>query len=196
MKSKQALSGEEYSQLEQDALCLLVDYGFIEFPIDVFKLAKQAFNVEFIKYSSLDKEVLEKVKGYEATKDGFTVFHKYSNGTTKYSIYYQDSMNDYRQRYTIGHEIKHILYNEEEPSEKEETAAEYFSKVLIAPKCIVIKENLKTVEDIVNRFELSYEASHNHLKGINHRRYTFGDSLFEYEVDFINDIKEIKKKKG
>lgn len=194
MKNKYVLTGEEYTQLEKDALDLLIDYGFIDFPIDVFKLAKVAFDVEFIKYSSLKREVLNKIKSYDSTKDGFTIFHHYSDKTIRYSIYYEDSVNVYRQRYTIGHEIKHILYTEEEPTEKEEIAAEYFSKVLIAPKCKIIKKGYKRVETIVEKFGLSYEASTNHLKGINNRRNSYGNSLFDFELDYFKRVKEIKKK--
>lgn len=45
MNNKYSLTGEEYTQLEKDAQALLIDYSFVEFPIDVFALVKQAYNV-------------------------------------------------------------------------------------------------------------------------------------------------------
>jgi len=187
------LTGEDYAQLEKDALNLLTDYGFVNFPIDVFELAKKAFNAKLVKYSSLNKKELIKIKGYDATKDGFTVVEHMSNNSKRYIIYYDDYCNIYRQRYTIGHEIKHIYYDEEDTLKKEEDGAEYFSKVLIAPKCLIIINKMNEVEKIVEKFGLSYEASTNYLKGINNRRAAYGNFLFEFEREFLNDLKEIIK---
>ena len=192
MSNKYSLTGEEYTQLEKDAISLLIDYGFVNFPIDVFELAKKAFGAQLVKYSSLKKKKLVKIKGYDATKDGFTVVEHMSDRSKKYIIYYDDKSNIYRQRYTIGHEIKHIFYGEEDRTKKEEDGAEYFSKVLIAPKCLIIKNKIRNIEEIVEKYELSYEAAAYHLKGINNRRLCYGDALFDYEQDFINDINIIK----
>ena len=195
MINKYTLTGEEYTQLEKDALTLLIDYGFVEFPIDPFKLAKVAYDVEFVKYSSIGKKILKKIREYDATEDGFTVTHHMSDGSIRYSIYYDDSKNIYRQRYTIGHEIKHIFYGEEDTIKKDEDAAEYFSKVLLAPKCLIIINKIRTKEEIVEKFGLSHEAAQNHLRGINNRIASFGEELFDYEKEFLKDMKTILKKK-
>lgn len=191
MSTRYSLSGEEYTQLEKDALNLLIDYGFVNFPIDVFELAKKAFDAQLVKYSSLKKKKLVSIKGFDTTKDGFTIVEFMSDKSKRYIIYYDDKCNIYRQRYTIGHEIKHILYGEENTTKKEEDGAEYFSKVLIAPKCLIIKNKIRGVEEIVEKYELSYEAATYHLKGINNRRFSYGEALFDYEQDFLNDMKVI-----
>lgn len=56
MSKKYSLTGEEYTQLEKDAQTLLIDYGFVDFPIDIFALAKKAFKAEIVKYSSLSRK--------------------------------------------------------------------------------------------------------------------------------------------
>lgn len=43
-----------------------------------------------------------------------------------------------RQRCTIAHEIKHVVYREDNPTEKEETLANHFARVLLAPSCLVM----------------------------------------------------------
>lgn len=195
MSKKYSLTGEEYTQLEKDAQTLLIDYGFVDFPIDIFALAKKAFKAEIVKYSSLSRKKLAQIKEYEPLNDGFTIFHKMSDGTKRYTIYYNDKCNEYRQRYTIGHELKHIFYDEELTKQKDEDGAEYFSKVLLAPKCLVIKKKIKTPEEMVEHFGLSLDASRNHLKGISNRLRVFGCDLFAYEKQFMDDIEKIKKTK-
>lgn len=190
------LSGYEYTQLEKDALNLLVDYGFIEFPIDSFELASKAFNAKIVKYSSLSKEKLAAIKkSGEVLEDGFTIFEHLSNGNINYIIYYNDNRCENRQRYTISHEMKHILYGEEFPNAKDEEGAEYFAKVLIAPKCLVILKKIKRPEDIVKHFKLSHESSIYHMDGIKNRIAAFGEELFEFEIEFLNHCKEIKNSK-
>lgn len=69
----------DYQKFERDALSLLEDYGFVEFPIDVFVLAKKAFNAKFIKFSSLSQEDIEKLKNEYNISDGFTFIDYDSN---------------------------------------------------------------------------------------------------------------------
>lgn len=51
---------------------------------------------------------------------------------------------------------------------------------------------INTPEAMVEHFGLSLDASRNHLKGIKNRIRAFGDDLFAYEKDFIDDIEEVK----
>ena len=85
MKNKYTLTGDEYTQLEKDAQALLIDYGFVEFSIDIFALAQQAYKADIVKYSSLSRKKLAKIKEHEPLNDGFTVFHKMSDGTKRYT---------------------------------------------------------------------------------------------------------------
>ena len=188
------LTGDEYTRLEKDALNLLIDYGFIKFPINVFELARKAFNAKIIKYSTLKDEQMDLIKRCgEVLDDGFTIFEHLSDGSINYIIYYNDSKKESRQRYTICHEMKHILYGEECPSEKDEEGAEYFAKVLIAPKCLVILKGINSPEGIVEHFNLSYESSIYHMAGIKNRVTAYGKELFEFEIDFLKRCKSIKK---
>ena len=181
----------DYQKFERDALSLLEDYGFVEFPIDVFALAKKAFNVKFIKFSSLSQEDIEKLKNEYNISDGFTFIDYDSNERI---IYYDDKVTYARQRFTIAHEIKHLFYNERISSEKCEKEADYFAKCLLASKCLIIKYNMKSENEIATNFELSLEASEYHLRGINNRRKRYGCLLETYEKEFLANNKVILKK--
>lgn len=188
------LTNKEYDQIETDALSLIMDYSNeCCFPLDIIEFVKKAFSVEVIKYSSLSKKEYEKIKENKCCENGFTVFEKMSNETYRYKIFYNDKHNIYKQRYTIAHELKHIFYNEKNPNEHDEEGAEYFAKVLLAPKCLIINKRINTVEEIIQYFGLSKEASENHIKGINNRINSYGYQLFDYEKEFIGTMDEIRK---
>lgn len=184
------LSPETYNSLEKIAMTFLLDYSFIEFPVDVFKLAEVSFHVKFIRYSELDKEKREKILAVPELEDSFTVFEHWSDGRTTYLIYYNDSKTYYRQRFSIGHEIKHIIFGEEEPTLEDEEGADYFSKSLIAPKCLVIKNDVSSPEEITAKFELSPEPSNYLFKTIQNRIDKYGKELFDYEAKFIEEIEK------
>ena len=82
------LDAERYISAEKKALELLIDYEYIEFPLDVFEFAKKVFRAEIIKYSSLPKEKLIELNKFKELDDSFTVFEHISDGTIHYKIYY------------------------------------------------------------------------------------------------------------
>ncbi len=185
------LSPDTYNSLEKIAMSFLLDYSFIKFPIDVFKLAEVSFHVKFVKYSELSEEKREKILAIPELEDSFTVFEHLSDGRTTYIIYYNDSKTYYRQRFSIGHELKHILFDEEEPTAENEEEADYFSKSLIAPKCLIILDNINSREEIVEKYELGPEPSRYLFNSIQRRIDKYGRELFDFEAKFIEEIEKI-----
>ncbi len=188
---------DKYIAIEKKALNLLIDYSYIDFPVDVFDFAKSVFNADIIKYSSISSEKLLKLSRFGALDDSFTVFEHMSDGTIHYKIYFNDKKPYYRQRFSIGHEIKHIVYGEENPSDEEEDLAEYFSKVFIAPKCMVILSDVYSAREITEKFELGPEPAGYLFNTIQKRIEKYGREMFEYESEFLkfrNEIIELRKK--
>lgn len=181
-------SGKDYRKVDEMALRLRIDYGHLDKCLDVFKLARQ-LNMVLIKYSSLTQEQLEKVEGYDELKDGFTVIKK-KNGEYKFYTYYNDNKGDARIRLTIGHEIKHVVFVEEKPTDKDEDLANHFARYILAPTCLVmpyVKRDL-TVMEIVSDFDISLEAAENAYNNAINRIAAGKTKLEDYEVEFINEF--------
>ena len=189
------ITGEHYAEMDKLALSFLIDYNLYEFPLDVFKIAKEILHAELIKYSSLDPLQLEYIKSKEALKKGFTITERLDNGDKRYKIFYNDESNIYFQRFTIGHEIKHILLGEESFSNDAEILADYFSKALQAPKCLVISFEIYTQEECIDMFSLGYESSGYWISGIKNRISKYGKDLFDYERNYMTLYNEFKKNK-
>lgn len=179
-------NGKDYQEVDEMALRLRMDYSHFENKLDVFKLAKQ-LNIVLTEYSSLTPDQLEDITVYEELKDGFTVIEK-TNGKYEFKTYYNDSIGEARIRLTIAHEIKHIVYLEFSPSEKDEDLANHFARYILAPTCLVmpyIQDH--TQIDMINEFGISYEAACNAYKAAENRILSNKADLEDYENEFIAD---------
>lgn len=181
-------NGKDYQIVDEMALRLRIDYSHFEKRLDVFKLAKQ-LNMILIKYSSLNEEQLKVIKSNEELKDGFTIFKK-ENGEYKFYTFYNDSIGDARTRLTIAHEIKHVVFLEENPTEKEEDLANHFARYILAPSCLIMPyigyfSPMKLVYD----FDISYEAAYNAYSSTENRITCNKNKLSLFEEEFIASFK-------
>jgi hypothetical protein len=180
-------SGKDYQEVDEMALRLRIDYCHFEKRLDVFGLAKQ-LNIILIKYSSLNKEQLEILMSKEELKDGFTIFKK-KNGEYEFYTFYNDSIGDARIRMTIAHEIKHVVFLEENPTEKQENLADHFARYILAPTCLVMPYiNKCQIMELVYDFDISYEAACNAYKAANNRILGNKSDLEDFEKEFIAEF--------
>lgn len=181
----------DYPKLDNDAINLRIDYGFFEYNIDVFKLA-QLIGITLIPYSSLPKDKYSVIKATRDLNDGFTVM-RYKNGEWDFLTYYNDNVPLVRQRFTVAHEIKHVLYHEENPTEKDEDLADHFARALLAPSCLVmfLMENHNVLE-LCDFFNTSVPATENAVKAAKERVKWKGKKLNQYEAEYIDYMKSNK----
>ena len=96
------LTHRDYDRIERAIVDLYAELNIRELPIDPFSIAKQK-GYEVIPYSKIPEEARNILRKTE--KSG-------TSGRTKkgvFRIFYDDSHCEYRQRFTIMHEIGHIL---------------------------------------------------------------------------------------
>ncbi len=184
----------KYNDMVCLAQAVLLDYGFYKFPIDVFGLASK-IGMRLIPYSALSFDRYERLSAMKGTEKGITITRIHHDGTIKYDTYYNDvDMNVAACRFTIAHEIKHIvsgdcLKNEDDLTELDEQLADYFAKCLLAPQSIIIAEQLQAPEEYIEEFGLSYQAASIWFDAVEKRKYRFGDEyLFDYEKEFLKEI--------
>lgn len=181
----------DYPKLDEDAINLRIDYGFFEYGIDVFELARY-IGMTLIPYSSLSEEKRSAIKATNDLNDGFTVM-RHSDGGWDFLTYYNDNLPLVRQRFTIAHEIKHVFYREENSTEKDEALADHFARELLAPSCLVmfLMEN-HSVSELCNFFNISVQATQNAVKSAKSRVKGKGKQLNQYEAEYIDYMKSNK----
>lgn len=113
-------------------------------PIDIFKLAsRMGFEVKFatdlISKSEIKREAYFEYLG-EKEVFGFTV---YDTKRSKFVIYIDDvSAKTNKQRFSLAHEIGHIVLGHKTDSKDNEIEADYFAGYLLCPDCIGIAKPL------------------------------------------------------
>lgn len=170
-------TGEDYDNMAKLAQSILLDYGFYTFPIDGNALACK-IGMRLIPYSSLSVKQMECLLQKTGTEKGITVSRQHQ-GKISYDTYYNDEFSEAACRFTIAHEIKHIvagdcIKNEADLSECDEVLADYFAKCLLAPQAIIIKDEIEFPEEHMNYFGLSRQAALIWSNAVKNRRNKFG----------------------
>ena len=117
----------------------------------------------------------------------FTVKKQTSRYDCKYYTAYDDE--DYsinRQRFSLAHEIKHIIYDECDFDEFQERYAEHFARALLLHPAIVICLKNLDVNLISKQFGISKPSVEFAIKGIQRRKEYYGNKLFDNEKEFIS----------
>ncbi len=180
-------SRNEYDHIDEIALRLRIDYGFLNSYLDVFDLAKQ-MNVSIVKYSSLNEEQMRYLSRNDELGDGFTIMREKENNYD-FRIFYNDLADSCRIRFTIAHEIKHIVFIERNPTPDQEKMADHFARILLAPTCMVLRAARFNCYSISKEFGLSFEAACNAYSSAKNRIMFFGESfLTNYEREFIKHV--------
>ena len=189
------ISGEKYDEMDKLALEVLLDYGAVTFPLDIAGLAKK-IGINLIPYSSLSSQKIQKLVEKNSTYKGVTCPRRDSNGSLKFDTFYNDiDIMPLAQRFTIAHEIKHVVCGDcfkKTLTEEDEVLAEYFARSLLAPQCMVIYQNEKDRNGISKHYEISLPSAENCYNAVENRKIKFGvDFLFQFEKDFIEERNKI-----
>lgn len=157
----------------------------LTYPIDPFILCEKMGYV-LVKYSDLSPEVIEKYKN--KNKNGFKI--EDSDGTI-YIIY--NDIKDIRIiKFTILHEIGHIVLGHLEESELAETQANFFAGFLLAPPVIIIYLNIcDDINKISKVFGITYSCADSSNNRANSRKKYGPDYLEDYEQIFMDLAKGV-----
>ena len=139
------LQNDRYEFIKAKVVNMFKKYNINSIPVDCFEICKKMF-IEVKPYSKLGAIGLE--KAMSVSSDGFCMMHPMRICSIKvdsWYIFYNDSMLKERIRFTIMHEIGHIVLDHSEHSELAEAEANFFAKYALAPPHLFIKYRLMTM---------------------------------------------------
>lgn len=128
-----------YEEIKEKVSKLVKKYNIQSIPVNVFLLAKK-LGIRLVKFSDLTKYEIKRLADFGVSEDmaGFYALVE-KQGKTEAYIYYNDKLELGRIRFTILHEIGHIILGHLEQSDLAEAEANFFAKYLIAPPMLVDK---------------------------------------------------------
>lgn len=143
------LSDSRYEEIKQTIADFLEDYNVSKLPVDVFDLAEK-LGIRIVRAT----ELIKKNKGQIDENFIFTLpnsFLHVDNQAQKIIIYLDDvGTKRNRQRFSIAHEILHIILEHTEQTPRNESEANFGAIYLLAPTSLVlIPESLNYLDDFV-----------------------------------------------
>lgn len=148
------LSDERCEEIKQEVVNLFKRYSINCVPISGFEIASK-MGIKVIPYSSKTDEARELC--FKESEDGFSI-----RRGDKWYIFYNDDkqFGSGRINNTTLHEIGHIVLDHTEDSELAEKEVKFFAKYALVPPVLVHKLKLTTPEEILETFDVSYEAAY------------------------------------
>ena len=155
---KKLLKGKEYDRIEEIANDMIEDLDLKLFPVNCFEVAF-LLGIEIKKYSEIpdaDREFIISKCEY-----GFTI-----RKGGKYFIYYNDTLDRNRIKFTIWHEIAHIQLGHLEsdcakPYALLEEEANHFAAYVMAPLAFIHNLGLSAPWEIADVCEISFDCACN-----------------------------------
>ena len=154
---------------------ILINHNITELPIKVSGICK-SMGIHIIKYG-IGRNGIDNFDEYANKTDGFT----YKN-----IIFYNDQCSIARQRFTVAHELGHILlhggnglYNRE-PSANDspiEQEANVFASRLLAPACVLWGLGITNAQQISDLCNISSQSADFRMQRLN--------ELYEREKTFL-----------
>lgn len=158
---------KDYQRARDAAWRILIDCEVRELPTNIREICRM-LGCKLYSYT-VGIKLISAFKLTEQTRrtDGFTVLYR----KTPY-IFYNDAVSVARQRFTIAHEIGHVVLKHigsgkytvinREPSpddSPDETQANQFAVRLLAPACVLHALSVHKAEEIAELCGISYQAA-------------------------------------
>ncbi len=152
------LSDQRYEDIKIAIANFLEDYNVKKIPVDVFDLAEK-MKIKIVFSSEIIKKHPKKVDEYKL----FTYPHSflyYDPDSQRLIVYIDDlGTKKKRQRFSLAHELMHIILGHTEQNEKNESEANFGATYLLAPTSLALikleDEALFIPEIVMDIFDVS-----------------------------------------
>ncbi|MDY4818813.1 MAG: ImmA/IrrE family metallo-endopeptidase [Bacilli bacterium] len=131
------LASQRYEQIKETIAEFLEDYDVKKIPVDVFELARK-MNIKLVFASEILERHPKKVDEYLLFSFPNSYLY-YDPETQKFIIYIDDVGTRWkRQRFSLAHELVHIILGHTEQNEENEAEANFGATYLLAPTSLAL----------------------------------------------------------
>lgn len=167
-----------YVEIEDSVLKMYRRADARTMPLDVFEIAL-SLDCSPIPYRALGPQLYPALS--KCSEDGFTAWHL----GNKWAIYYNDRKPVFRRRFTIAHELGHVMLEHKEHSALAEQEANHFAAAALCPLPLLALYGIRSVPEIARIFKISDDCAEKRLRDLNRwesleewkRNRQFGDDV-------------------
>ncbi len=178
-----AFSKKDYYRVSNSVWKLIIKHKISSLPVDLYKILRDenimlaTYKIGANIFEILDRNIAENNLGFSL---------KVKNN---YYIFYNDSVPEIIQRFTIAHEIGHIKLNHflSEKHENDEKEGNMFATRLLMPMCVLYECNVNSVKEISMMCKVSNSAArfrYKRLQLVKHRN-KFYVNKYEFKVKLL-----------
>lgn len=171
------INAPNYYRATNAAYELLIEQDVLEIPVSLNKLIYlHKHNIHLISYSQMAARfslTVSEFKSLAPSEFGFTMKKKGNS-----CILYNEEKGYCTNRFTIAHEIGHIVLEHEVDNSVAEREANCFARNLLCPVPIIDSLKIGEVNDYAGWFHISELAAENSIKNIASDRYYIEDQLY------------------
>lgn len=172
------LEDSRYDEIREEVADFIEDYGVTEYPFSMWALLRQ-MRISLVPYSKLHEHLRAEVEG--AWPNAVTL-RPDDFDAARTAIFYNDSHPRERIRFTLAHELAHIIL--EHPaieSDAHEAEADIFANYLLGPAPLVLRDSANSIDVIMADFDVSYSCARS-IQNRTAKRRRFGSAaLLDYE---------------
>ncbi|MCC8192469.1 MAG: ImmA/IrrE family metallo-endopeptidase [Ruminococcus sp.] len=168
-----------YEIVARKIIDIYIDYGIDSFPIDEKEICRK-LGIKLLPYSDFPSEIST------ISNDAFYI--PPTNQNPPIIVYNDKITSEGRKRFSIFHELKHYVCNENEETKYGEDMADYFARYFMCPIPVLIYKKVDDIATIISDYGLSYEAATNVLSNLKNRRKYYGNDIMAYEMPLIKII--------
>jgi len=173
-----AVSNKRYEVIKTIITDFLEDYDVNSWPFNIIGLMRNV-GIAVVRYSSFS--LLTRPLLMTASEDSF-----YAKIGNRYTVFYNDSAPETRVRFSLAHELAHIVLEHLEESDDAEVEANFFASYILAPAPLAICFCNAEPGDVASRFYISYDCAEAIVDRTT-KRMRYGKSGFtDYEHRLLN----------
>lgn len=173
-----------YRKIEREVIQLYIRNEICSVPIDPYKIAQNE-KCELVPLSKIRNDLKSSLKRDEF--DGLSFFYL---PMRRYVIFFDDSQCIQRQKFTIMHELGHILLGHREESNLAKECANYFAAYALAPTPLIWHFNCGTQKDVQRVFDVTEKPAK--LRFSSYQKWMNITELNEMEVKLLDLFKDEK----
>lgn len=149
------MSESNYVIATNKAYETLIRFHEFSFPVCIFSVIRKMKNIKLYTYSEFAKRhnlSFEEFFQLAPSNFGFTIIEP---STKRYLIIYNEQKDEPIVRFTLAHELGHIVLGHTKDNEKENKEANCYARNYLCPIPAIVEMNLKTINDYVECFYIS-----------------------------------------
>ena len=160
----------DYAKATNAAYEALIKFKEFEFPVGTFRIFRQLDNTKLYTYEELSKRFGVSLQALVASSSNYG-YNLFNINKKRYAVAYNSNKDETTVRFTLAHELGHVILGHMDDGEAENKEANCFSRNFLCPIPAVDFFDINTIYDYQDVFNVSEPMAETSLKWYDNDKY-------------------------